>query len=665
MLDRPDRRLWPVTAIVGGAVLLIPVWSVVRSPIVPMPLRLIVAGLWLIAVVRPRVAWLGLALLVPFGPTLLAAFDAPPTQYTEALVLSALSGLLLASARDHAADDDTAWPSLARPAAIFGAVVICSLAVVLAVSQVGVGVRWLFFSNVATFVARDYLVGAAAPWPGIAAACRLLEGVLLLLLVIRSTSRSVVSPIQIMRAVAAAASLASALSLFQLVTTLRQADSIREVLTRLLTSRISFHVTDVNAAGSYYAMAAFLALALALHDTARGRVWNGRFWGAATAALFVAMWVTGSRTAAVAAAALLCAAIAAGRDVWRHRPLWLIAAGVGFVAVVGALAIGFDPRAVAGRSLAQTLESRTAFITTGLRMIGSAPVFGVGIGRYFDMSGQFMPSSIYWFFYHENAHNNFLQIGGELGLAGLAAFIWLIAAVVLRLTRGLRASPGDRLLAGALAGVVTFMVTWLTGHPLLSPEVAFPFWILAGAAIARADGNRRTPVAAPAGAAPAPSSRPLLAGVAIAAAVVLLIATVPARVRTESATLNLAEQSFGFYEWEGDAATGRARWTSPAAGFFVPAVTNEVEIPMRAAFSERRPVPTVISLAIDGRVFHRLERTNGDWFTLRLRLPTTQVRGTQPRRLDIITSPPWTPAELLGTSDSRVLGVQLGEVTTR
>ena len=145
----------------------------------------------------------------------------------------------------------------------------------------------------------------------------------------------------------------------------------------------------------------------------------------------------------------------------------------------------------------------------------------------------------------------------------------------------------------------------------------------------------------------------------------LLIASVPMRARRESATLDLSAQTFGFYEWEGDAATGRARWTSPSAGFFVPAHTSEVEIPLRAAFSDRRPKPTVVSFAIDGRVFHRLELTNGDWFTLRLRLPAPAVRATQPRRLDIITSPPWSPAEVLGTHDSRVLGVQLGEVTTR
>lgn len=123
----------------------------------------------------------------------------------------------------------------------------------------------------------------------------------------------------------------------------------------------------------------------------------------------------------------------------------------------------------------------------------------------------------------------------------------------------------------------------------------------------------------------------------MAAAILLLIASVPVRARRESATLNLSEQSFGFYEWEGDAATGRMRWTSPSAGFFVPAHTSEVEIPLRAAFSERRPKAD--------RRQHRDRRP-----------------GVPPARIDErrLVHAPAAPA-----GGSRVLGVQLGEVTTR
>jgi hypothetical protein len=31
-----------------------------------------------------------------------------------------------------------------------------------------------------------------------------------------------------------------------------------------------------------------------------------------------------------------------------------------------------------------------------------------------------------------------------------------------------------------LAGVAAFIVSWLGGHPLLVPEVAYPFWLALG-----------------------------------------------------------------------------------------------------------------------------------------------------------------------------------------
>ena len=647
-----------MTAILGGALLLVPAGSVVTSPIVPLPLRVLLAGLWLTALLRPHVALVALTLLAPFGSALIAAFDAAPIQYVEALVLATLSGVLIAVAREDRPAPAPS-PSLAQPAAIFSGVVFCSLAVVLAVSQVGIGMRWLFFSNVGTFIARDYLVGAPGQWIGIAAAAQLLEGVLLLLLIVRLSAGQVTRPLRIFQATAVAAAAAALLSLGQLTRLLViLAVSLPDLITRVLISRVSVHVADLNAAGSYYAMAAFVALALVFHD--RQRRGTGRVWMAMTTFIVMAMWLTGSRTAAVASAGVFaCTALSGpGRAAWRQRPVWLIVVVSVLAFVAGAMILGFDPRAaVVGRGLGRTFESRSAFIITGVRMIASAPIFGVGIGRYYEMSGQFMPQSIYWFFFHENAHNNFLQIGGELGLAGLAAFLWLLVAIVLRVSKGLHAFAEDRLLTGALAGLAAFVTTWLIGHPLLSPEVAVPFWIVAAAAVARADGDRLT-VAQDFSRAAFP------ARLVTAAALLALAVSIPLRARAASAALKLSEQTFGFYGWEGDPG-GRMRWTSPSAAFFVPPHTTEIEIPMRASFSERRARPTIVSIAIDGHVFHRIDVTNGDVFTVHVRLPTPSVPATQPRRVDIITNPPWSPADVLGTPDNRVLGVRVGDVTAR
>jgi len=68
-----------------------------------------------------------------------------------------------------------------------------------------------------------------------------------------------------------------------------------------------------------------------------------------------------------------------------------------------------------------------------------------------------------------------------------------------------------------------------------------------------------------------------------------------------------------------------------------------------------------VSIAIGGRTFHRVVLADDNWVSVRLRLPLLpEDEGFQ--RIDIMTEPTWSPAELFGgRSDVRVLGVLVGE----
>jgi O-antigen ligase len=649
-------------AILCGAALLVPVVFIVGSPVVPIVLRSILVGLWLIAVVRPHAALIGLVLLVPFASSLLVAFGAPPMQYAEALVLATLSGALIAADRTRGAAERSLSPSLAAPAAVFGGVVICSLAVGLAVSQVGLGIRWHFVRDVATFLVRDYLIGPPDQRPGITAAALLVEGVVLLLVVVHRTRQAPSRPLQVISALAVSGAVASAMALAQMAMSISGANSFRDVWATLVTSRIGAHINDANAAGSFYAMTVCVVLGLALNQGTRGSL--RRVWAVIATALLLALGLTGSRAAVVSIVTVfILAGASAARRGSRQWPRWWVAAA-GAACVLTAIAVGFDPRAVARRSLLQALDERAAFVITGLRIMAAAPVFGIGVGRYFEVSGGFMPQSIYWFHLRENAHNNFLQIGGELGLAGLVAYVWLLAASAVRLARGWLARPSDRLLAGALAGLAAFVVSWMAGHPMLTPEVAFPFWILLGASIARADGNNTGPALMSVSDDKVPGTIGYRARYTAGIALLALLAMMPLRVEREASALNLAGQSFGFHDWEGDPAKGRFRWTNPSAAFFVPGQISEVDVPLSAAFADRRREPTMVTMSVDGVVAQKLQLKGGRWMVAQLRLPKAS-KGQQYRRIDILTAPPWSPAVVLGTQDARVLGIQVGEVTMR
>ena len=114
-------------------------------------------------------------------------------------------------------------------------------------------------------------------------------------------------------------------------------------------------------------------------------------------------------------------------------------------------------------------------------MFASAPVFGVGIGRHFDRSAEFMPADLRAIYGNENAHNYFAQQFAELGVVGGTLFLWFVCALLIAGWRSARARPADAMLAGLLAAAGAYLLTSVTGHPLLVPEAAFPFWVAAGA----------------------------------------------------------------------------------------------------------------------------------------------------------------------------------------
>ncbi len=129
------------------------------------------------------------------------------------------------------------------------------------------------------------------------------------------------------------------------------------------------------------------------------------------------------------------------------------------------------------------------------------------------------------------------------------------------------------------------------------------------------------------------------------------------------ATIDFGRFSFGFYDWEQEDGQ-RFRWTSRRATFFIPLNARELHLPVRAIHVGSNLAPTDVSIAIGGRVFHRLRLPNDEWVNVRMRLPLLPEDEAF-QRIDIITEPTWSPAALFGgRSDVRVLGVQVGEPVT-
>ena len=141
-------------------------------------------------------------------------------------------------------------------------------------------------------------------------------------------------------------------------------------------------------------------------------------------------------------------------------------------------------RDFAGEMARQSLIVRGELIRAGLHVIGTRPLFGVGIDRFYLLAGEFASPELRALWQGRmNPHNDFLRFGAELGLVGLGLFIWILAGAGRRIWQALqedRATPGWPVIA---AGLVAFLVTSLVSNPLMVREVSYVFWIALGLAV--------------------------------------------------------------------------------------------------------------------------------------------------------------------------------------
>jgi O-antigen ligase len=233
------------------------------------------------------------------------------------------------------------------------------------------------------------------------------------------------------------------------------------------------------------------------------------------------------------------------------------------------------PNRIAGKGTSLGWLTRIEMAKVSLRMTKDSPWFGVGAGRFYDASAAYLPSTRLATVYpQENAHNNYLQVLAELGVAGAAAVLWLLLVACRYMFEGIRASGAPRL--AVVGGLAAFAATMLLGHPLLTRDVCYTFALAAG--VAAGAGMRRDEIAAPG-----------WMRAALAVAIVLLLASVPLRVHRGRASANLEQVAWGTGPWTTDSDGIRARDVRGKTTLFIPTQARIVEIPCRLD----RPGPPV------------------------------------------------------------------------
>lgn len=236
-----------------------------------------------------------------------------------------------------------------------------------------------------------------------------------------------------------------------------------------------------------YVLTAAAPIVLIRLGVARGR--RAVLLAAALALLLAGSAVTVSRGGALAILSTLVLVT------WRRLvPARLLAAGAALLAVLatGVLLIAADQvdTAVSQKQyIASTnIETRTLRWQAALRMLAANPVFGTGPGgaatNYVEYSGFAELAE-----QNPVTHQMYLEVGAELGIAGLAPFLALIlgAAVATELSirrlRRAHASPTDPLLLAAFATQASLLAL-CTASMFLSQEFYMPLWAALAAATA-------------------------------------------------------------------------------------------------------------------------------------------------------------------------------------
>jgi hypothetical protein len=589
---------------------------------VPTALKVELVLIVIVTLIKPFAGLVMMAALVPFGALASLVSSVQHVRWTDATIFAFVSSWVLATRMGGRRRE--------LDAVSFAGLILAIIVAASCVAQIiGINTGGLL-ETVWRIVSRDlFFVGRRTAGVG--------EGVALLLgLALVGASASLCREQPNGPRIFAATLVGAAVVVGLLSILLAWGISLEVVRARLLSpGRFVAHISDVNSAGSYFAMTACLALGLAAISRRATRA----IWIIATVVLAIGMWLTASWAAVAAGLGAIAFLLLNWTLRAFGRPLTprLAVVVTGIVLVVGLVLLAGTRRMVT----TEGFTIRRQFLETGLRMLASAPVFGVGVGMFHPLSRRFMGPQLGWSYSLENAHNYFLQTAAELGIFGLVAFLYFLYTVWSTARVSL---SGRSHLLGAVTGAGAFLATWVTGHPLLVREVAYPFWMLLGLIVAWADGAQsiRSPG----------ETGWRRRGLVLATTTLIAFASVP--FRTDPPTRQTV--MYGVYDWEPQPDGSRVRWTEQYATIVVRLETGGLDIPMRA------PETVQFLIAVDG-VPLKYEWASDGWRRVRVTLPPPAPEVLY-RRIDFRLPRSWTRADVQpGSRDPRPVGIQLGEVS--
>lgn len=238
-----------------------------------------------------------------------------------------------------------------------------------------------------------------------------------------------------------------------------------------------------NANETATALAVGVALAVALALALRDNPWLRAGAAVGIPLCLLALFLTVSRGGLVSLAAVLIAGVVVAGGARKATLAFVAIAAIGSFVYFTA----FAPPEARDRIVASDGGTgREDLWKVGWRMVEANPVIGIGAGNFATSSVHYLlePGVIMRpdFIVDDPkvAHNTYLEVLAELGIVGLALFLWIIGYSLLAAVRAARAfaRAGDREMDIVARAVFVALIGMLTGCFFGSREFSNQLWLL-------------------------------------------------------------------------------------------------------------------------------------------------------------------------------------------
>jgi O-antigen ligase len=509
------------------------------------------------------------------------------------------------------------------PVGIF--VAICALSVVLAILR-----NHLILSEVFFLKVKDSWNVFSPPDPSdqlqpLRRLVHLLEGTLLFFITI-DVLRNEETIVKALRVIIFSALGVSLLGIFQYIFKFQ----LLEFWVKENPNLVRIHSTfdDPNALGSYLAAIFCLSFAGYWNGYLRRRRWNLL----ALLTILIALVFTGSRAALFATGGGLVIFVAAklvATGNWRILKYAILGTLSAFALLV-LVAFLVDYRELHPHSFWQVvlftfnpnlpldviLKGRVELWQTVFAFSLKSPTFGYGLGSLNDL----FKGPPFYLIQLENAHNYFLQVLIETGILALLLFIF-IAVIALR--KGV-VQTNSSLSQAVSFGLIAFLLTCVTGHPLLLLKLQFFFWTLIGIAVA----SRSSKI-----------SPGLKKGMWIAFLGMVVI--FPFQAFSTLKTRQIPSYEIGYHEWEQDPDGGVFRWTKYVAISELQVQGEVLELRLRNGNPIALNKPVIVKIYLQNELIDSIAFSDVNWKLFLYYLPIDKRQRTAKLRIECMNPFKW------------------------